>query len=81
MINNPRAGGASAGFDAAVMDYKCEGEGDYKREPDRTVKPLNPVSAAGLEHAVMSLNLGSAGVDDWTFGDACLRRLPLVQSE
>ena len=38
------------------------------REPDRTVKPLNPVSAAGLEHAVMRLNLGSVGVDDWTLG-------------
>ena len=38
------------------------------REPDRTVKPLNPVSAAGLKHAVMSLNLGSVGVDDWTLG-------------
>ncbi len=43
-------------------------KGDHKREPDRTVKPLNPVSAAGLEHAVMSLNLGSVGVDDWTLG-------------
>ena len=43
-------------------------KGDHKREPDRTVKPLNPVSAAGLKHAVMRLNLGLVGVDDWTLG-------------
>ena len=55
-------------FGVAILDYRCEEEDDHKREPDRTVKPLNPVSAAGLEHAVMRLNLGSVGVDDWTLG-------------
>ena len=39
--------------------------GDSKRDSS---KPLNPVSAAGLDHAVMRLNLGSAGVGDWTLG-------------
>ncbi len=43
--------------------------GDHEGEPDKTKKPLNPASAAGLEHAVMSLNLGgSDGVGDWTLG-------------
>ena len=42
--------------------------GGHRGEPDKTMKPLNPVSAAGLEHAVMRLNLGSAGVGNWTLG-------------
>ena len=46
-------------------------KGDPQRDPD---KPLNPVSAASLAHAVMTLNLGldaSTGLDDahnWTLG-------------
>ena len=62
-----QAGGASTVFGAAVVDSGAR-RGDHKREPDKTKKPLNPVSAAGLKQAVMSLNLGSAGVGDWTLG-------------
>ncbi len=45
--------------------------GDPQRDPS---KPLNPVSAAGLAHAVMSLNLGLdastglGGEHNWTLG-------------
>ena len=45
--------------------------GNPQRDPD---KPLNPVSAAGLAHAVISLDLGLdastglAGVHKWTLG-------------
>ena len=47
--------------------------GDPQRDPD---KPLNPVSTAGLVHAVMSLDLGLdastglGGAQNWTLGDA-----------
>ena len=44
------------------------------------MKPLNTVEAAGLEHAVMSLNLGSAGVNESRSAGVCVReaaaRLP-----
>ena len=45
--------------------------GDSQRDPD---KPLNPVSAAGLAHAVVSLDLGLdvsmglGGAHKWTLG-------------
>ena len=45
--------------------------GDPQRDPD---KPLKPVSAAGLAHAVMTLNLGLdvntglTGAHNWTLG-------------
>ena len=66
--------------DEAFANFRSQGHefvfvgvtrGDPQRDPD---KPLNPVSAAGLVHAVMSLDLGLdastglAGEHNWTLG-------------
>ncbi len=64
--------------DAAFKDFRSQGRefvfvgvtrGNPQRDPS---KSLNPVSAAGLAHAVMTLNLGPntglAGEHKWTLG-------------
>ena len=72
--------------DAAFADCRSQGHefvlvgvtrGNPQRGPD---KPLNPVSAAGLAHAVMSLDLGPstglAGAHNWMLGTPVLHTRP-----
>ena len=74
--------------DAAFADCRSQGHefvfvgvtrGNPQRDPD---KPLNPVLAAGLAHAVMTLDLGLdastglAGAHKWMLGTPVLHTRP-----